>query len=65
MTERYGRPEKLKQEYADLFKVEREEKLPVWAQIKLNQLRDLLIKEADEGDLLREEIERTVGRGGS
>lgn len=36
----------------------REQRLPVWAQFKINRLRYLLEAEARENDSLRAEIER-------
>lgn len=54
MTDRY---EHLVSIHPELFETEREEKLPVWARLRLNKLRDLLMHEAGENDLLREETE--------
>ncbi|WP_031513650.1 hypothetical protein [Streptomyces sp. NRRL F-5123] len=53
--------EELKRTYPKLFENEREAKLAAWAQFKLADLRDLLMSEAREKDMLREEIQRLTG----
>ncbi|MFF7800220.1 hypothetical protein [Streptomyces olivaceus] len=52
------RAEWLTEQYPDTFDTEREGKLPVWAQVKLNRLRSLLLAEAADNDGLRADIER-------
>ncbi|MEV5330830.1 hypothetical protein [Streptomyces werraensis] len=52
------REEWLKEQYPALFDTTREAKLPVWAQFKLDDLRELLLAEAADNDGLRADIER-------
>lgn len=52
------REEWLKEQYPAIFDTMREAKLPVWAQFKLADLRELLLTEAADNDGLRVDIER-------
>ncbi|AFU62107.1 hypothetical protein D854_gp35 [Streptomyces phage R4] len=52
------RPEFLIERYPTLFSSEREKKLPVWAQVKLADLRLLLLQEAGNYEASLEEIDR-------
>lgn len=51
------RAEWLRENYPAFFDTSREGKLPVWAQFKLADLRDLLMVEAADNDGLRADIE--------
>ncbi|WP_406192479.1 hypothetical protein OH733_05170 [Streptomyces griseus] len=53
-----ARPEFLIERYPTLFSNEREKKLPVWAQVKLADLRLLLLQEAGSHEHCLEEIDR-------
>jgi hypothetical protein len=55
-----SRPDHLIEHHRTLFDSERDGRLPVWAQGVLGQLRMLLLREAGEGDCLRDEIERLL-----
>ncbi|MDX3405111.1 hypothetical protein PV708_02460 [Streptomyces sp. ME02-6977A] len=55
------RPEFLIERYPTLFNSEREKKLPAWAQVKLADLRLLLLQEAGNYEASLEEIDRLEG----
>ncbi|WJN62674.1 hypothetical protein [Streptomyces phage phiScoe10] len=58
--ERPSRPHQLIERYPKLFDSDRLDKAPVWARTMITDLRLLLLREAAENDLLREEISRTL-----